>query len=104
MAMEYITEPMDSLPSIAEAFGHSGEWLELAQENPDLPDFHNIQPGMSILIPPEWIQEQAPADTTSSTTKTTTTTGKSGSVSSSDTGNVSSSHTSSHSGSTPGSG
>jgi hypothetical protein len=96
MSMEYTTEPMDSLPSIAEAFGHSGEWQVLVEENPDLPDPHNIQPGMSILIPPEWIQEQAPADTTSSTTKTTTTTSKSSSSSS----NISTGSSTTSSGST----
>jgi hypothetical protein len=55
--MSYTTEPMDSLPSIAEAFGHSGEWQMLLEENPDLGDWNNIQPGMTLSIPPEWITE-----------------------------------------------
>ena len=77
--MEYTTEPMDSLPSIAEAFGHSGEWQTLAEANPDLPDFHNIQPGMGIMIPAEWVQEmenppgESPLTTSSVATTGTTT-------------------------------
>jgi len=72
MASEYTTEPMDSLPSIAEAFGHSGEWQTLAEKNPDLADPHNIQPGMSLLIPDEWVSEMAQESTTSVATTGTT--------------------------------
>jgi hypothetical protein len=68
MASEYITEPMDSLPSIAEAFGHSGEWQMLVEQNPDLSDPHNIQPGMSLMIPDEWVTALIPAETTATTT------------------------------------
>jgi len=77
---EYTTEPMDSLPSIAEAWGHPGEWQTLAEFNPDIPDPHNIQPGMSLMIPAAWVSEEPPvptSETTSSSTKTATTTSKS---------------------------
>lgn len=66
--MSYTTEPMDSLPSIAEAFGHSGEWQALSEYNPDLPDPHNIQPGMDLLIPPDWIQAEVVSEETTATT------------------------------------
>ena len=78
MASEYTTEPMDSLPSIAEAFGHSGEWQTLAEKNPDLADPHNIQPGMSLLIPDEWVSEMAQESTTSVATTGTTTSSEQG--------------------------
>jgi hypothetical protein len=48
---EYVTLPGDSLPSIAEACGHSGEWQLIAAWNPDLADVNNIQPGMTIILP-----------------------------------------------------
>jgi LysM repeat protein len=51
MTSEYVTQPGDSLPSIAEACGHSGEWLLIAAWNPDLADPHNIQPGMTLILP-----------------------------------------------------
>jgi hypothetical protein len=47
----YVTQPGDSLPSIAEACGHSGEWALIAAWNPDLADINNIQPGMSLILP-----------------------------------------------------
>jgi len=49
--MTYTTQPGDSLPSIAEACGHSGEWQMIAAWNPDLPDVNNIQPGMELVLP-----------------------------------------------------
>lgn len=52
---EYITVTNDSLPLLAERYGHSGEWQVLAQANPDIPDPHNILPGMTLNIPTEWI-------------------------------------------------
>jgi hypothetical protein len=48
---EYVTRPGDSLPSIAEACGHSGEWQLIAAWNPDLADPNNIQPGMTLILP-----------------------------------------------------
>jgi hypothetical protein len=97
--VSYTTEPMDSLPSIAEAWGHSGEWQAISEMNPDLPDPHNIQPGMEILIPVEWLErEEESTSTTSSNTKSGTTTSKSSSTTSSSS-NTTSSTTSSGSGS-----
>jgi LysM domain len=53
MASEYVTQPGDSLPSIAEACGHPGEWqLIVAWNAPEtIPDPNNIQPGMTIVLP-----------------------------------------------------
>lgn len=48
---EYLTMPGDSLPSIAEACGHSGEWQLILAWNSDLTDYNNIQPGMTIILP-----------------------------------------------------
>jgi LysM repeat protein len=50
---EYVTQPGDSLPSIAEACGHPGEWqLIVAWNAPEtIPDPNNIQPGMTIVLP-----------------------------------------------------
>jgi hypothetical protein len=50
---EYVTLPGDSLPSIAEACGHPGEWqLIVAWNAPEtIPDPNNIQPGMTIVLP-----------------------------------------------------
>lgn len=56
---EYVTVGGDSLPSIAEAFGHPGEWSALAAFNEGhvWGDFNNLQPGLTIQIPGEWAHE-----------------------------------------------
>jgi hypothetical protein len=60
---DYITLGGDSLPSIAEQFGHAGEWQALAEANADhiWGDYNNLQPGLTIAIPPEWAVETEPA-------------------------------------------
>lgn len=70
----YLTVGGDSLPSIAERCGHSGEWLALFDANPDnewvQQHWNNIQPGLLIDIPPEWLgptTKPAEEDTTTRT-------------------------------------
>jgi hypothetical protein len=66
----YETVPGDSLPLIAELCGHSGEWRDIMDTAPWLweVDWNNIQPGMTILLPPGWeIGGPVEIDTTSST-------------------------------------
>jgi hypothetical protein len=60
---DYTTVGGDSLPSIAEQFGHAGEWQALAEANADhiWGDYNNLQPGLTIAIPPEWAVETEPA-------------------------------------------
>lgn len=59
-ASPYVTIGGDSLPSIAERCGHAGEWAILADANRDhvWGDYNNIQPGLEIVIPPEWLGAQ----------------------------------------------
>jgi len=74
----YETIPGDSLPLIAEMCGHSGEWMAIMESAPYLwdADWNNIQPGMNILLPPDWIlggaveEAPPPTKTTTSSTKT----------------------------------
>lgn len=69
----YITIPMDTLPSIAEAFGKSGEWATLWELNVVvLPDPNIVPPGTQLDIPNEWVAESAvePTHTTSSARRT----------------------------------
>jgi LysM repeat protein len=77
---EYVTQPGDSLPSIAEACGHPGEWLLIAAWNPDLADVNNIQPGMTLILP-DLTTWPAPGDpeASDSTTRSTTSTSSSSS-------------------------
>jgi LysM repeat protein len=72
---EYVTQPGDSLPSIAEACGHSGEWQLVAAWNPDLADPHNIQPGMTLILPDlaSWPAPGDPEATRSSSSSSTST-------------------------------
>lgn len=75
MASEYVTVSGDSLPSIAEQYGHPGEWLELAQANEGhgWGDFNNLQPGLTLVIPGTWAHdpEIEPPSSTSSTRSST---------------------------------
>lgn len=68
VATPYLTVGGDSLPSIAERCGHSGEWLELANLNEGhvWTDWNNIQPGLLLDIPSDWL----PTTTTTTSTKT----------------------------------
>jgi hypothetical protein len=61
----YTTVTGDSLPSIAEDYGHPGEWQLLYEANAWIPDPHSIYPGMELLLPAGWGEEQV--DTSSST-------------------------------------
>jgi len=90
---EYTTEPMDSLPSIAEAWGHSGEWQFLWEFNPDLGDPNNLQPGMSLMIPAEWVTEAPPIPTSEESTSTTSSSSKTGTTTSSKSSTTSSGST-----------
>jgi hypothetical protein len=82
---EYITLPGDSLPSIAEACGHSGEWQLILAWNPDLVDWNNIQPGMTIILPDltSWPAPGDPEATRASETSSTRSSSSSSSSSSS---------------------
>jgi hypothetical protein len=51
----------DTLPSIAETYGHSGEWQMLWSINEYIADPAAIYPGMEIEIPDEWTTEVTPA-------------------------------------------
>lgn len=66
----YTTVGGDSLPSIAERCGHPGEWLALADFNEGhvWGDWNNLQPGLLLDIPGEWIYTPE-NDTTTSTKK-----------------------------------
>lgn len=94
---EYQTEPMDTLPSICEAWGHPGEWQALWEFNPELPDPNQVLPGMSIMIPAEWVTEAPPIPTSEESSETTTSTTKSGTTTSSKSSTTSSSGTGSSS-------
>lgn len=64
----YVTVGGDSLPSIAELYGHSGEWQALAEANVGhiWLDYNNLQPGLEITVPADWMPptaETAPAGT-----------------------------------------
>jgi hypothetical protein len=51
----YTTLPLDTLPSIAEACGHSGEWAAILYFNETaLTDYNNIQPGTEVVLPDGW--------------------------------------------------
>lgn len=65
----YLTVGGDSLPSIAERCGHSGEWLALADLNEGhvWTDWNNIQPGLILDIPEAWFV--APKEDTTPSTK-----------------------------------
>jgi hypothetical protein len=60
------TESHDTLPSIAETYGHSGEWLTLWMGNDYIADPAAIYPGMEIEIPDEWTTDVTPTHTHSS--------------------------------------
>jgi hypothetical protein len=61
---DYTTVGGDSLPSIAELYGHPGEWLALAEANEGhiWGDFNNLQPGLEITVPADWIGAEPKAD------------------------------------------
>lgn len=68
----YVCMGGDSLPRIAELYGHSGEWQAIAELNVGAwPDYNNLQPGLSLTVPAEWLPDTKPA---SSSTRSTTTT------------------------------
>jgi LysM domain len=58
----YVTVGGDSLPSIAERLGHAGEWQAIAEANTDhiWADYNNLQPGLEIELPAEWLTTTEP--------------------------------------------
>jgi hypothetical protein len=55
---DYTTVGGDSLPQIAELFGHPGEWQAIVELNADVwSDYHNVQPGLELTLPADWIHE-----------------------------------------------
>lgn len=82
---DYTTVGGDSLPGIAEAYGHAGEWQAIALLNEGVwTDYNNLQPGLELTLPAEWIHdpEIEPPSTTSKTSTSTTTSTRSTSSSS----------------------
>lgn len=56
--VSYTTQGGDTLPSVAEACGHSGEWPAILAVNPWIPeggDYLNVPPGSSVLLPGGWV-------------------------------------------------
>jgi hypothetical protein len=53
----YQTQGSDSLPSVAERCGHSGEWQEIIATNPWLEglDYLAVPPGSQVLLPMDWV-------------------------------------------------
>jgi hypothetical protein len=56
MQINYTVEGSDTLPSIAEACGHSGEWTSILESAPWLQglDYLAVPPGSSVLLPDGW--------------------------------------------------
>jgi hypothetical protein len=59
----YVTVGGDSLPSIAERCDHAGEWQALAEANAEhiWADYNNLQPGLELVLPAEWLLKDAQA-------------------------------------------
>ena len=79
--INYTTVGGDTLPSVAEACGHSGEWQAILEVNPwinETSDYMSVPPGSSVLLPPDWTPagyedqaaEQAAAESKSSSKST----------------------------------
>jgi len=66
----YETVSNDSLPSIAEAFGHSGEWQALWFANSGIVDPNHISPGWEIILPTGWAGEDDGGISPASSTNT----------------------------------
>jgi hypothetical protein len=66
--LRYLVGGAESLPLIAESYGHSGEWQALLNENPDIPDWNNLQRGQVLNLPTEWIPSRETEEETQSTT------------------------------------
>lgn len=54
--MRYTVQPTETLTSIAEAHGHSGEWQVIAQLNPGV-DPGQLAGGLELELPDEWAPE-----------------------------------------------
>jgi hypothetical protein len=58
--MNHVIQPMETFPSIAEKYGHPGEWLVIAVLNPpasqDLPPMDPGSPliGAELVLPDTW--------------------------------------------------
>ena len=66
----YETVSLDSLPSIAEAFGHSGEWQAIWEANSGIVDPNHISPGWEIVLPTGWAGEEDGGISAASSTNT----------------------------------
>lgn len=56
--INYTTVGGDTLPSVAEACGHSGEWREILAVNPwieESSDYMSVPPGSNVLLPMDWL-------------------------------------------------
>ena len=56
--INYTTVGGDTLPSVAEACGHPGEWQAILEVNPwinESSDYMSVPPGSSVLLPGDWI-------------------------------------------------
>lgn len=53
----YTTVGGDTLPSVAEACGHSGEWRAILDTATWLEglDYMAVPPGSEVLLPPDWV-------------------------------------------------
>lgn len=74
--INYTTVGGDTLPSVAEACGHSGEWPAILEVNPwitDGSDYLNVPPGSNVLLPQDWTPAGYEAASSSASTRTTTT-------------------------------
>lgn len=62
--MEYTVQPGDTLASIAEGFGHSGEWRVLAELNAegDLQEPGNLWTDYLLQVPDEWAPDAVPIE------------------------------------------
>lgn len=56
--INYTVQGGDTLPSVAEACGHSGEWPAILETNPwinESSDYMSVPPGSSVLLPMDWV-------------------------------------------------
>jgi hypothetical protein len=71
----YTTVGGDSLPSVAEACGHPGEWQAILETAPwiaESGDYLAVPPGSQVLLPMDWVPPGYEAPSSASRTTTTT--------------------------------
>jgi LysM repeat protein len=73
MSVVHVTVSHDTLPSLAEAYGHPYEWSAIWELNKILlPDPNMVLPGMEITIPADWVEiEEPPAPPVTSSARRT---------------------------------